>query len=85
MPNLWSNTCKAEVSWERKSSKTFNTTNIANHLKMKHIDEYKSIKKKNAAEVDTSELQEPSRKQKLIQDWCGSLKKWGINSRVCRK
>jgi len=48
------NTCKAEVSRGGKNSKTFNTTNIVNHLKAKHADEYKKYETEKAAEVDNN-------------------------------
>ena len=81
------NTCKAEVSRGGKNSKTFNTTNIVNHLKAKHINEYKKYEAEKVAEVETSESQEPSRKQQLLEDCRGStsLKKWDINSPCAQK
>ena len=75
------NICKTKVSRGGKSSKTFNTTNIVNHLKVKHVEEYKKYEEEKATEVVTSELQEASKKQQFKLEECGgSVKKWGINS-----
>ena len=66
------NTCKAEVSRGGKNSKTFNTTNIVNHLKVKHVNKDKKYEAEKAAKVETSESQELSRKQQLLEDCRGS-------------
>ena len=80
------NICKAEVSRGGKNSKIFNTTNIVNHLKVKHVEEYKKYKEEKATKVDTSELQEASKKQQFKLEECGgSIKKWGINSPCAQK
>ena len=81
------NTCKAEVSRGGKNSKTFNTTNIVNHLKVKHVNKDKKYEAEKAAEVETFKSQELSRKQQLLEDCCGStsLKKWGIKSPCAQK
>ena len=47
---------QAEVSRGGKNTRMFNTTNIVNHLKTKHDDEYWKYEKEKAAQDKDGEL-----------------------------
>ena len=42
------NKCKEQISWGGRKSKTFNTTNLVQHLQ-KHSEEFKKYEKENDA------------------------------------
>lgn len=79
------NICKAEVSRGGKSTRTFNTTNIVNHLKAKHHDEYQEYERERAAEVKGAELQTASKRQQLLEETKLTPKRWDINSPSAQK
>jgi len=61
-------TCAQSVSRGRKNTKTFNTSNLAQHLKSKHQDDYKEFEKHIALKAE--QQTRPMSLVRLLSDSC---------------
>ena len=59
------NVCQISISLGGKNTKTFNTTNIMQHLKSKHIDEFKKYQRAQARKI--AEQQTNNTKQLTLE------------------
>ena len=71
------NVCQISISRGGKNTKTFNTTNIVQHLKSKHIDEFKKYQRAQAGKI--AEQQTNSTKQLTLEAAEDRVKLWNCS------
>ena len=71
------NICQLSISQGGKNTKTFNTTNLVQHLRSKHIAEFKKYQKAQEERTKTAEQQtSSSNKQLTFEATEDCLKLW---------
>ena len=72
------NTCSDKVSRGGNTAKSFNTTNLVNHLKKQHTEVYEEFTEKNDQSLEKGK-QKSSLKQMTLREARDRVKSWDIN------